>query len=317
VVGAAAALLVAIVGAVVALDKLAPRSSAVTVQAAAAPAALATAGTAPPGTDVARCPAGMVLVMGGGFFMGSDDGPITERPAHHIALSPYCIDVLETTTQDYRACSNRGECKRAAIANEWSGIADGDRRAFDPLCNARDLSGRGRHPINCVDWDMAFIYCHAHGKRLPTEAEWELAARGPDGRRYPWGDEEPSPQLLNGCGRECFEWAKRARVDQRALFGLDDGWANTAPVGSFPKGASPAGLQDVEGNVAEWVGDFYAEYTFEDKSDPRGPLSGVARVVRGAAWNTSFSSSIRPTYRHKEAPSSRSHAIGFRCARSL
>ena len=111
-----------------------------------------------------------------------------ERPAHNVTLSPYCMDTFEVTTGDYLTCSDRGECKRAGTSNDWGGITEQEHKTYDPLCNVRDPSTREHHPINCVDWEMASIYCKAHDKRLPTEAEWEFAARGPDGRKYPWGD---------------------------------------------------------------------------------------------------------------------------------
>jgi formylglycine-generating enzyme required for sulfatase activity len=263
------------------------------------------------------CPAGMVKIEGGRFFMGSDDDLPLERPAHNVTLSPYCIDVDEVTTGAYQACSDEGRCKRAARTNDWEGISTAQRKAFDPLCNARDPVGRAKHPINCVDWEMASIFCSAHGKRLPTEAEWEFAARGPDGRKYPWGDEDPNPTLLNACGKECVEWGKKSRAEVTAMFDGDDGWPTTAPVGSFPKGASRYGLHDVVGNVWEWVADYYAEYTKDSQVDPKGPAQGAERVIRGGAWNGAYPSWVRPTFRYKDIAEKRSHGIGFRCAGSL
>jgi formylglycine-generating enzyme required for sulfatase activity len=125
------------------------------------------------------CPHGMVLVSGGKFFMGADDGVALERPAHKVVLGPYCIDVHEVTTAQYKACSDVGECKRAGVTNDWDGMTRHDRDAFDPLCNMRDPVERAQHPINCVDWTMADEYCRVRGARLPTEAEWEVAAPGP------------------------------------------------------------------------------------------------------------------------------------------
>jgi formylglycine-generating enzyme required for sulfatase activity len=263
------------------------------------------------------CPEGMIEIPGGRFFMGSDDGLPLEKPAHNVTLSRYCIDKLEVSTESYKACSDRGDCKRAGIANDWDGISDRERRIFDPLCNVREPIGRGKHPINCVSWEMAAQYCKASGKRLPTEAEWEFAARGPDGRKYPWGDEEPGPTLLNACGRECMAWSAKNGVDQRAMFNADDGWATTSPVGSFPSGASRYGVQDVVGNVWEWVLDYYAEYSASDQVDPHGPGAGDERVIRGGAWNGGYASWVRPTFRYKDVGSKRSYGIGFRCAQSI
>jgi formylglycine-generating enzyme required for sulfatase activity len=271
----------------------------------------------PPPPPKPTCPSDMKTIPGGKFFMGSDDDLPLERPAHNVTLSPYCIDTFEVTTGDYRTCSDRGECKRAGIANEWNGITEQERKTYDPLCNVRDPSTREHHPINCVDWEMAEIYCKSAGKRLPTEAEWEFAARGPDGRKYPWGDDAPNASLLNACGKECIGWGKKNRTDLQAMFDGDDGWATTAPVGSFPKGASRYGVQDVVGNVWEWTSDFYSEYSREEQSDPKGPEKGSEHVIRGGSWNGAYASWVRPTFRYKDAAEKRSYGIGFRCAKAL
>jgi formylglycine-generating enzyme required for sulfatase activity len=260
------------------------------------------------------CPAGMVAVPGGRFVMGANDAPAaSEHPAHEVTLAAYCIGANEVTTDEYRACSDRGDCKRPGSANDWSGISNFDRKTYDPLCNARDAN-RGRHPINCVDWDQATQYCAAQGARLPTEAEWELAARGGDGRKFPWGDEPPAPRLLNACGRECVDWGKQHRVGQEAMFDADDGWATTSPVGSFPDGQSRFGARDMLGNVWEWVGDWYGTYAEGPADDPRGPAQGRERVIRGGAWNGANADWVRPTFRYHDPPETKSYGIGFRCA---
>jgi formylglycine-generating enzyme required for sulfatase activity/serine/threonine protein kinase len=260
------------------------------------------------------CPRGMVPIPGGKFFMGSDDDLPMERPAHNVTLSPYCMDVYEVTTEDYKACSDRGECKRAGTTNDWATITNSDHKVFDPLCTARDPIGRARHPINCVDWDMATTYCHARGARLPTEAEWEFSARSPDGRKYPWGDAEPTAKHLNACGRECVEWGKRNHVEEEAMYSADDGWPTTAPVGSFPEGRSRYGMQDIVGNVWEWTADWYAPYGAEPQVSPKGPPRGAERAIRGGGWNGAYAAWVRPTFRYREAPDKRSYGIGFRCA---
>jgi len=284
--------------------------------ASSAPVASALLAAAPP----PDCPAGMLRIPGGKFFMGSDDKEDLdfERPAHQVTLDPFCIDRYEVTTDAYKACSDNGECKRAGTTNEWAGIKPNERRVFDPLCNARDLEGRGRHPINCVTWAMADGFCRSQGgARLPTEAEWEFAARGPDGRKYPWGDELPSAALLNACGTECVAWGKKNKIEEGAMYQADDGYANTAPVGTFPGGKSRYGVEDVVGNVWEWVQDWHAPYTAEVSTNPSGPATGTERVIRGGAWNGAFAAWVRPTFRYHDDPEKRSYGIGFRCAKTI
>jgi formylglycine-generating enzyme required for sulfatase activity len=226
------------------------------------------------------------------------------------------MDKFEVTVAEYKACSDSGHCKRASMNNEWEGIKEKERKAYDPLCNIRDPEGHGKHPINCVDFEMAAKYCQEQGKRLPTEAEWEFAARGPDGRKYPWGDETPGLGHMNACGKECVAWGKKAGIDDmKPMYEEDDGYAATAPVGSFPKGASRYGLEDVVGNVWEWVSDFYAPYTKDEQTDPKGPDTGADKVIRGGAWNASYPAWVRPTFRYHDVPTKRSYGIGFRCAK--
>lgn len=264
------------------------------------------------------CPEGMVEIPGGSFFMGSDDDDAFafEKPAHRVTLSPYCMDRTEVTVEAYLACSKSGRCKRAAQDNKWDDITEADQKNYDPLCNVRYPDTRAKHPINCVTWELARDYCIEQGGRLPTEAEWEFAARGSDGRRYPWGDEAPGPDRLNACGGECSRWGKEHKLELQAMYEGDDGFVDTAPVGSFPNGSSPFGLADVVGNVWEWVGDGYAEYPEDakDARDPRGPEAAEQRVIRGGAWNGAHASWVRPTFRFHNAPDTKSYGVGFRCA---
>jgi formylglycine-generating enzyme required for sulfatase activity len=257
----------------------------------------------------------MIPIPGGSFFMGSDDGLPLEKPSHQVTLAPYCMDEFEATVAEYKACSDAGRCKRAGTSNDWKAITDKERRVFDPLCNARDPDSHARHPVNCVDWEMADKFCREQAKRLPTEAEWEFSARGPDGRKYPWGDDDPAAGHLNACGRECVAWGLKNGIEQKAMYDADDGFPNTAPVGSFPKGASRYGVQDVVGNVWEWVADRYGDYGKDELKDPKGPADGEERVIRGGAWNGSYPSWVRPTFRYKDTPTKRSYGIGFRCAK--
>ncbi len=285
------------------------------------PAAVASAPTANASAPLAAadkpgaCPEGMVLIPGGEFFMGSDDGTDAEKPSHHVVLSPYCIDLYEVTTRRYVACSDAGKCRRAFRTNDWANISERDHEVYDPLCSVNAAEAQADHPIVCVDWDMASTFCSSlRGGRLPTEAEWEFAARGPDGRRYPWGDEAPSAERLNACGAECVTWAKQVKVPMKGMYDGDDGWPNTAAVGSFPRGRSRFGLFDVAGNVWEWVADWQAPYAKAPQHDPAGPAAGTSKVIRGGAWNGSVDAWVRPTFRFMNPPDSRSYGIGMRCA---
>ena len=257
--------------------------------------------------------------------MGSDeqDALPFEKPTHKVRLAPYCLDRLEVTVAKYKECSERGGCKRAGKTNEWPAITAAQRKIYDPLCNANDPDGKAMHPINCIDWEQARGFCEDGGKRLPTEAEWEFAARGPDGRIYPWGDDKPNAKLLNACGRECVAWQKKhpdPDAELVAMYDEDDGFPNTAPVGSFPLGKSRYGIEDVVGNVWEWVADWYADYDKEAArsvaENPKGPAKGTRRVIRGGSWNASHATWVRPSYRFHAEPSSRSYGFGFRCAKS-
>ena len=266
-----------------------------------------------------RCPKGAVFVAGGDFFMGRNDGGEAEKPAHPVKLTPYCIDEFEVTVARYLACSNSGKCLRASTTNETTALMGATQHAaYDPVCNANEPK-HVRHPINCVDWDQAERFCREAGGRLPTEAEWELAARGHDGRAYPWGDDPPGPMTGNSCGTECLAWAKKHGVladFPHAMYEADDNWPTTAPVGSFPAGKSSFGVQDMVGNVAEWTSDWYAPYTKDVATtvvDPKGPPSGEGRVIRGGAWNAIDPAWANPTLRFHQPQTNRSHGTGFRC----
>ena len=315
--GAAVVMLAAVVIGGVYLFALRGKAPIAVAPTASAPVASAVVAAAPPAP---ACPDGMIAIKSGKFFMGSDDkkDEDNERPAHQVTLSPYCIDTTEVTVAQYKHCSDKGECKRAPRENEWPGITARERKVYDPLCTIRDPENKATHPINCIDWELSQAFCNASGRRLPTEAEWEFATRGSDGRKYPWGDNPPSTgSHLNACGKECVAWGKKNNEEVTAMYSADDGFATTAPVGSFPLGASPFGLQDVVGNVWEWASDWYAPYAPGAATDPKGSESGTERVLRGGAWNGGDVAWVRPTYRFKSTPGLRSHGIGFRCAKDL
>ncbi len=292
-------------------DKPAPSAVA-----AVTPAALPSASAAAPAA--LTCPDEMVQIPTGQFFMGSDlkDAADNEKPSHNVSVNSECMDLYEVTAKKYKACSDIGKCKRAPTEVEWPKITEAERKTYSPLCTAGD-SEKTDHPINCVTWDMADAYCKAYDKRLPTEAEWEFATRGPDGRVYPWGDDPPTAEHLNACDAQCVAWGKAHHVDLTALDKGDDGYATTAPVGKFPAGRSRFGPYDVVGNVGEWVADWYGPYTVDAVKNPTGPAAGERRVIRGGAWNASYDTWLHPSFRYSQVPSAQSHGIGFRCVKSI
>ena len=286
---------------------------------ATAPAALAAAlppSVAAPAKPI--CPDDMVQIPAGQFFMGSDlkDSADNEKPSHNVSVDSVCMDLYEVSAKKYKACSDIGKCKRAGTDVEWPKISDADRKTYSPLCTASDAE-KGDHPINCVSWDLADAYCKAYEERLPTEAEWEFATRGPDGRVYPWGDEPPTAHHLNACDAQCVAWGKAHHVELTALDKGDDGYATTAPVGKFPEGRSRFGPYDVVGNVGEWVADWYGNYHADAAKNPSGPATGERRVIRGGAWNASFDAWLHPSFRYAQVPTARSHGIGFRCVKAI
>jgi eukaryotic-like serine/threonine-protein kinase len=292
-----------------------PESAMSAAATPAPPANSAPAAAAP----AASCPAGMVLIPAGQFFMGSDakEAAANQQPSHNVTLNGFCMDLYEVTAKQYLECSKVGKCRRATPEVEWTNITPSDKKTYSSLCTIADPE-KSEHPVNCVNWEMASTYCKNNDRRLPTEAEWEYATRGPDGRVYPWGDEAPTAQHLNACGSECLAWAKQNKVSQQfpgALYQADDGFATTAPVGKFPAGRSRFGPYDVVGNVWEWVADWEAAYQAGDQKNPTGPDSGQKRIIRGGAWNGSFPEWLHPAFRYAQDPKSQSHGVGFRCAK--
>ena len=235
-------------------------------------------------------PPGMVAVPAGAFQMGSSPGSSNEEPVHEVYVSGFFIDKYEVTVEEYTRCVDAGGCNTPKMTH------DDDRRSYN-----YGASGRDKHPINGVDWHQAKAYCAWSGKRLPTEAEWEKAARGTDGRKYPWGNEGPS------C----------------ALAVTDDGGAGcgegrTWEVGSKSGGVSPFGAYDMAGNVWEWTADWYDKsyYSISPMRDPKGPEQSWARVFRGGGWYYT-SAFLRAAIRGAGRPGSARNDLGFRCVRSL
>ena len=238
----------------------------------------------------------MVEVPAGPFWMGckpSGDSNCLddEKPGRTVTLSRFRIDQTEVTVSQYRACVDEGACKEPATGKEkyWNwGKAD-----------------REDHPVHGVSWTDAVSFCAWAGRRLPTEAEWEKAARGRDGRLYPWGNQSAN------CSR-----AVMSESGFHAKAGWGCGAVTTAPVGSRPSGASPYGVLDMAGNVWEWTADWDDNdaYRTEPPENPDGPDRGSDRITRGAGF-TSGAGDIRTGHRGSGDPSVRLGWLGFRCAR--
>jgi len=220
-----------------------------------------------------------VYVSGGEFRMGSEEEDDDAQPVHLVRVSPFWIGKYEVTREQYeRFMKETGHAKPAQWTNKL-------------------LAGSPSQPVIGVTWDDAAAYCRWAGGRLPTEAEWEFAARGTSPRRYPWGDQEPDPT--------------------RAVFHLDVGFGGTKPVGGAKQGASPCGALDMAGNAFEWCSDWYGPryYAESPRDNPPGPTTGEQRVIRGGAW-ISLPDACRATARGKYPPGSRSVLVGFRVART-
>jgi formylglycine-generating enzyme required for sulfatase activity len=261
------------------------------------------------------CPPGMVRIPDGKFWMGSPAGEYSdEHPAHVVTLSAYCIDRTEVTVQAYAACVKAGGCKPAARTVRLSKY-DPEADQWNRFCNGDE---RRDHPMNCVEWNQAEAYCEwaRDTGRLPSEAEWEYAARGTDGRTYPWGNEPPGEIRLNACGSECVAMLKRdLNLDRKAMYNASDGWETTAPVGSIPGDVSPFRVLDMAGNVAEWTADYWSgSYAVAAAMSGHGGSADTPRVVRGGAWMVMDAALVRAANRNWEIPSRRFANVGFRCA---
>lgn len=245
----------------------------------------------------AELPAGMACIPGGPFVRGADDGPPDARPAATVVVGTFLMDIDEVTFGQYTACARSGRCTPARPK-----YVDFDHP---------------RQPMTGLDWFQADAYCRAHGKRLPTEAEWEKAARGPDGARYPWGDEPATCEravIMDGAGRACGV-RKRGSGPEKGK-----PW----PVGSRPPGVY--GLRDMAGNCDEWVADWYSkDWAACGKAcagrDPRGPCDGAPRcqghrrrVVRGGSWYWPGDRAAGFVRRAHVPSNDPAHHFGFRCA---
>ena len=227
----------------------------------------------------------LLYVPAGEFTMGSDTGGSNETPAHKVFLDAFWIDQTEVTMEMYAKCVQAGACK-PPVNKPGNYYYYGDAQ-YD------------NYPVIFVNWSMADAYCAWAGRRLPTEAEWEKAARGENGFRYPWGDEEPSVLLLN------YNHSAESAI----------------AVGTYPDGASPYGALDMAGNVYEWVADSFDPnyYKYSPTSNPPGPTdTNVAfRVIRGGSY-LSGAGTVTASYRFPEEPKEENvySAVGFRCAQT-
>ena len=240
-----------------------------------------------------------------GFISGDPDAKPNEKSQHTVQLSAFWIDRTEVTNRMFalfvQATGYRTDAERHGTGTIYSINQDGIPWSMDvadvswlhPHSPSDDISGLGNRPVVQVSWNDSSAYCKWAGRRLPTEAEWEMAARGTDGRMYPWGNTAPNKNLLN--------------------FDMQVG--HSTDVGSYPGGASPYGALDMLGNAYEWVNDWY-DPGYYDKSpakDPQGPGSGSFRVIRGGAWNYGLDWT-RTTSRSELDPAASVETLGFRCA---
>jgi formylglycine-generating enzyme required for sulfatase activity len=266
---------------------------------------------------VSACPSGTKEIAGARFFLGTDEKnvPKNQRPAHQVTLAAYCMDVNEVTVEEYKRCADAGACREPSASVEWPSIREKERVIYGATCNGR-APDRMNHPMNCVTWEEASAACTFRGARLPSEAEWEYAARGKKlTGGHPWGAGKPTGKLVNACDSECVRWSQRYQAGLTALVKESDGFAATAAVGSFAAGCSDFGVCDLAGNVREWTADVYAPYATKSKAN----APDAHRVVRGGAWTSEGALELRRTHR-ESLPAGvgvRRHDVGFRCARSL
>jgi formylglycine-generating enzyme required for sulfatase activity len=233
---------------------------------------------------------GMVLIPAGTFIMGSESEFKNERPRREVYLDAFLIDTNEVTNAEYKRFVDATSHRIPQMNAYWA----------EPINwrNGTYPEGRADHPVVLVSWADAEAYAKWAGKRLPTEAEWEKAARGIDARKWPWG---------NSWDRNKCNAAERFS-------------RSTQPVSSFPEDKSPYGVLNMAGNVTEWTSDWYSGNYYDTAPDenPSGPseieAESKTRVARGGAWESSIASYARTGYRYATPPDTRSASLGFRCA---
>ena len=236
----------------------------------------------------------MVSIPAGPFTMGSTEGPDDEKPAHEVKLAAYSIDRFPVTNAQYAEFLNSISASPKASARLYD-FDDPDARIHRRGERWAADAGFENFPVNEVPWLGAVEYCRSKSKRLPTEAEWEKAARGTDARRYPWGSEPPD--------------ARRARFESR--------FNETAEIDARPAGASPYGVREMSGNVWNWVSSAYRPYPYRADDGREDLRPGPVRATRGGGHD-SPAAEITTTQRGRNLsrnPSAGHHNIGFRCAR--
>lgn len=258
-------------------------------------------------------PSDLVTIPAGPLLMGSEQGEPAERPVHRVTISAFSIGRREVTTVEFAAfvtaTGHVTDPERTGVGWHWDGhwreVRGADwQHPRGPGSSLRELD---QHPVVQASWNDASRYCAWRGQRLPTEAEWERAARGEGARIYPWGESPP-----------------RVDTNYRASYGADrccradgaDGHLFTAPVGSFPSGRSPFGVDDMAGNVWEWVEDWF-DPEYYRRSPAADPVNGTRtgrKVIRGGGWGND-PWGLRSTLRHANPPDIGLSMVGFRCAR--
>jgi len=223
----------------------------------------------------------MLWVPGGEFTMGSEEGDDDEAPIHRVYLDAFYMDKYEVTVGQY---ANFLEATSLDAPPDW---------------NTMNQHPHRQRPVAMVDWADARAYCRWAAKRLPTEAEWEKAARGTDGRTYPWGNDPPDRRRAN-YGKQ--EWNNHAALES---------------VGSLEDGKSPYGIYAMAGNVWEWTADWYGKDYYQDspKRNPKGPERGEEKVMRGGDWFLN-AERLRSANRDGLIPTGRNNRGGFRCAKT-
>jgi len=225
----------------------------------------------------------LLYVPAGEFTMGSDNGNADEKPVHQVNLDAFWIDLTEVTNSMYAKCVKDGKCDPPSSTKSYTHDNYYGNSQFD------------NYPVIYVSWDNAKAYCTWADRRLPTEAEWEKAARGTNANVYPWGNNAPNSNLLN----------------------YNNVVGDTTAVGKYPNGKSLYGAYDMAGNVWEWVADWYSDtyYIGSPSSNPLGPDSGQDRVLRGGSWNHDYDF-VRSADRNGYSPTITDSHFGFRCSRS-